>query len=99
MGIIRGMGKNASRRVLRRSLSSPGPFLSAQGTTTALIRKKTTRRRSSVSVAVSPSESEAGVSSCAGSTDHSGFNQMLDNGIALSEIAVEEHVSDIITQA
>jgi hypothetical protein len=99
MGIIRGMGKNASRRVLRRSSSSPGPFLSAQGTTTTLIRKKTTRRRSSVSVAVSPSESEAGVRSYAGSTDHSEFNKMLDNGIALSEIAVEEHVPDIITQA
>jgi hypothetical protein len=45
------------------------------------------------------SESDADVSSYAGSTEYSDSNPVEEDGRSLSEIAVEEHVPDIITQA
>ena len=91
---VRGIGRNVSRRMIRRSLSSPA--LSREGYENTTPRE-TNRRMSSASMS-RPSGSDADISSYAGSTDYADTNRGEEGGIALSEIAVEEHVPDIITQ-
>jgi hypothetical protein len=95
VGRLRGL--RAARSLKRRSSSTPNLQEGYRKSTTRKILRKLPFSRSSGDML--SSDSDADVSSYADSTDYTESNPVEEDGIALSEIAVEEHVPDIITQA
>lgn len=95
MDRIRGIGRGASRKVLRRTISNPDH----RPVSTQSLDKPSPAQ--SIMTATYPLSYYAGgdASSYTRDTDPFGANPRIDDGPALSEIAVEEHVPDIITQA
>lgn len=99
---LRAMSYGASRTLLRRTKSSPPiPMFRKAGSQESSDEPATNRSKAEARQQLPSSESErSGSVSSGGSEASEVFRRPsnVDGGIALSEIAVEEHVPDIITQ-